>query len=112
MAVDCSQFLGAPHMEEQAFANAALSLQNASYTEFFDYEFVGVKFPVMRNPDAMDLYDQDSIGSEFRIVHSLDPQLSIPVKNLVISILQIILRGYQVPFYRLRFYGIDYNLTL
>lgn len=61
------QFLRAPHMEESALANAAFSLQSASYTEFSNYDFVGAGFLVIRNPDAMDFYDEDSIGSVIHI---------------------------------------------
>ncbi|KAK1375281.1 putative SWI/SNF-related matrix-associated actin-dependent regulator of chromatin subfamily A member 3-like 2 [Heracleum sosnowskyi] len=54
--------LGAPHLEKPATVNASSSSQSAFYTEFRDYGFDGINFPVSENPDAMEFYDQNNIG--------------------------------------------------
>lgn len=57
-----SHSLRAPHIEESATVNASLTSQSAFYTEFRDYGFEGINFPVPENPDAMEFYDQNNIG--------------------------------------------------
>ncbi|KAL8112980.1 helicase-like transcription factor CHR28 isoform X3 [Apium graveolens] len=54
--------LGAPHIEESVAVNASLSSQSAFYSEFRDYGFEGINFPVSENPEAMEFYDQNNIG--------------------------------------------------